>query len=142
MKEMQTSIEKASLVAIKGTSGSVGEDPEYNTGNILDGGDLIDDMPLFRVKIESLTITAVEPLFTVFDSEIRKKLAELSNVDNTADANKTVNIAKKLSNEKAIEVTKDRYISMKMVFRWRELIHWGMLVRSHWEKLILEILVW
>lgn len=68
----------------------------------MDGGDLIDDMPLFRVKIESLTITAVEPMFTVFDSDIRKKLAELSNVDNTADADKTVNIAKKLSNEKAI----------------------------------------
>ena len=68
-RNADTSIEKASLVAIKGTSGSVGEDPEYNTGNILDGGDLIDDMPLFRVKIESLTITAVEPLFTVLENE-------------------------------------------------------------------------
>ena len=33
-RNADTSIEKASLVAIKGTSGSVGEDPEYNTGNI------------------------------------------------------------------------------------------------------------
>lgn len=68
-RNADTSVEKASLVVIKGTSGSVGKDPEYNPGNILDGGDLIDDMPLFRVKIESLTITAVEQLFTVLENE-------------------------------------------------------------------------
>ena len=60
-RDAGTSIEKASLVVIKGTAGAT--DPSYISGNILDGGDLIDDMPLFRVKIESLTITAVEKLF-------------------------------------------------------------------------------
>ena len=62
-RNADTSIEKASLVVIKGTSGETATDPSYISGNILDGGDLIDDMPLFRVKIESLTITAVEKLF-------------------------------------------------------------------------------
>ena len=62
-KNADTSIEKASLVVIKGTAGATATDPSYISGNILDGGDLIDDMPLFRVKIESLTITAVEKLF-------------------------------------------------------------------------------
>ena len=62
-RNADTSIEKASLVVIKGTAGATATDPSYTSGNILDGGDLIDDMPLFRVKIESLTITAVEKLF-------------------------------------------------------------------------------
>ena len=62
-RNADTSIEKASLVVIKGTSGETATDPSYISGNILDGGDLIDDMPLFRVKIESLTIMAVEKLF-------------------------------------------------------------------------------
>ena len=62
-KNADTSIEKASLVVIKGTAGATATDPSYISGNILDGGDLIDDMPLFRVKIESLTITTVEQLF-------------------------------------------------------------------------------
>ena len=62
-RNADTSIEKASLVVIKGEAGATATDPSYISGNILDGGDLIDDMPLFRVKIESLTITAVEKLF-------------------------------------------------------------------------------
>ena len=88
-----TSIEKASLAVIKGTAGATATDPSYNSGNILDGGDLIDDMPLYRVKIESLSIIAVEPLFVIFDSSHRKALAGLSNVDNTSDLNKPVSIA-------------------------------------------------
>ena len=67
-RNWDTSIENASLVVIKGTAGS-SEDPSYTSGNILDGGELIDDMPLFRVKIESLSITAVEPLFEVIENE-------------------------------------------------------------------------
>lgn len=62
-------IESAKLVVIKGTAGETATDPSYNIGNILDGGDLIDDMPLFRVKIDSLTISAVEPLFEVWNNE-------------------------------------------------------------------------
>lgn len=65
-----TSIENAALVVIKGEeSEGTPNDPKYSQGNILDGGGLVDDMPLFRVKIESLTITSVEPLFEVFRNE-------------------------------------------------------------------------
>lgn len=92
-RNADTSIEKASLAVIKGTAGKTATDPSYNSGNILDGGDLIDDMPLYRVKIESLSIIAVEPLFVVFDYSHRKALAGLSNVDNTSDLNKPVSIA-------------------------------------------------
>ena len=68
-RNSDTSIENASLVVIKGTDGATATDPSYTSGNILDGGELIDDMPLFRVRIESLTITAVEPLFEVIENE-------------------------------------------------------------------------
>lgn len=65
-KEADTGTESGKLVVIKGTSGATATDPEYISGNILDGGDLIDDMPLYRVRIESLSIVAVEPLFTLY----------------------------------------------------------------------------
>lgn len=89
-RNLDTSMENASLVVIKGRAGITATDPPYTSGNILDGGDLIDDMPLFRVKIESLTITKVEPLFVVFTEDKRKNLLGLSNVDNTSDLNKPI----------------------------------------------------
>lgn len=74
-----TSIEKASLVVIKGEP--VTNDgqtqpvqPQPTSGNILDGGDLIVDIPLYYVTIESLSITKVEPLFVVFD--LQKKFLD------------------------------------------------------------------
>lgn len=69
-KQNDTAIESASLVVIKGTSGEEPSDPEYEQGNILDGGDLIDDMPLFRVRIESLSIVGVDVLFTLFKNQL------------------------------------------------------------------------
>lgn len=69
-KQNDTAIESARLVVIKGTSGEEPSDPEYEQGNILDGGDLIDDMPMFRVRIESLSIVGVDVLFTLFKNQL------------------------------------------------------------------------
>lgn len=78
-RNADTSIEKASLVVIKGEP--VTNDgqtqpvqPQPTFGNILDGGDLIVDIPLYYVTIESLSITKVEPLFVVFD--LQKKFLD------------------------------------------------------------------
>lgn len=78
-RNADTSIEKASLVVIKGEP--VTNDgqtqpvqPQPTSGNILDGGDLIVDIPLYYVTIESLSIAKVEPLFVVFD--LQKKFLD------------------------------------------------------------------
>ncbi len=69
-RNVDTSMEDADLVVIKGASGAVANDPEIVSGNILDGGDLIDDMPLFRVRIESLTIAGIDVLYDEFPRNI------------------------------------------------------------------------
>jgi len=62
--DTQTGFEDISLVAIRGTSGSSYVDPSYTTGNINEGATQ-DDFPLYRVKLNGLTIAAVERLFTL-----------------------------------------------------------------------------
>lgn len=91
-KNADSAKESASLVVIKGTAVSQGEPPvpEYTKGNILDGGDLIDDMPLYKVRIESLSITDISiipytaplDIYTIYDvtksltDELAKKIAQ------------------------------------------------------------------
>ena len=62
-KNPETGVEKAEVVVIKGTSAETAVDPEYITGDIL-AGDTTDDFPLYRVCLDGLNITAVEPLFS------------------------------------------------------------------------------
>ena len=66
-KNADAGIETASTIVIKGVSGETAVDPEYTTGNIFNG-DNVDDFPLYRVKLEGLNITAVEPLFNTIVS--------------------------------------------------------------------------
>lgn len=106
-RNADTSIEKASLVVIKGESVDNDEQtppvyPQPTSGNILDGGDLIVDMPLYYVTIESLTIGSVQQLFTVLDNAERRKIMGLENVDNTEDSAKEVKSATRLANTQAI----------------------------------------
>lgn len=63
-KNSDTGIESISMVVIKGTAStsSTPPDPSYTSGDILNGA-LTDDFPLYRVKLNGLSITAVEPLF-------------------------------------------------------------------------------
>ena len=66
-KDANTDLESAELVVIKGTAGSTAVDPEYIEGNIIDGGDLVDDMPLYRVEIRGTTLDDVVTLFDLWD---------------------------------------------------------------------------
>lgn len=70
-KNSSTGIEEANLVVIKGaavTSGAV--DPEYTSGNIITDHVLQNDMPLYRVPLDGLTVGNLVPLFTVLDTAI------------------------------------------------------------------------
>lgn len=61
-KEVSTSVEAINLVVIKGTAASgTASDPAYNNGDINDGETR--DFPLYRVRLNGISIEAVEPLF-------------------------------------------------------------------------------
>lgn len=74
-KDPSTSIETASVVIIKGTETSgTPVQPTCITGDIFAGA-LQDDVPLYRVALDGLTITGVTKLFTEISS-----LADISSV--------------------------------------------------------------
>lgn len=63
-KEAGTGIEDVNLVVIKGTAvASSPADPAYTVGNLLDGGDSLNDMPLYRVVLDGINIQQLVPLF-------------------------------------------------------------------------------
>lgn len=66
-KNLTTGIETGSVKVIKGTSGDTYSDPAYTSGDIINGANE-DDFLLYRVKINGLSIEAIEPLFTVTES--------------------------------------------------------------------------
>ena len=76
-KNEETLLEKASLTVVKGVNSSEPVDPDITEGNILDGGDLVDDMPLYRVVIEGVNLVSVEPLFELFDGDVGSIFEEL-----------------------------------------------------------------
>lgn len=81
-KQEDTGLESARLVVLRGISSENPVDPEYISGNILDGGDLIDDTPLYRVNIQSLSIASLSQLFVV-ERDIRTQLKnEKTRIDN------------------------------------------------------------
>lgn len=63
-KDSNTGVESANVVVIKGTASTSSSpaDPTYTSGDILNGA-LTDDFPLYRVRLNGLSITAVEPMF-------------------------------------------------------------------------------
>lgn len=61
-KNTSTGVESISLVALKGTeSDTAATDPAYTEGSILSGDNVV-DVPLYRVKLTGLNITAVEKI--------------------------------------------------------------------------------
>lgn len=64
-RNQDTGVEDIDIVAITGTAvAGIAADPYYNDTAIFDGA-FAHDMPLYRVHINSLSISKVEPLFNV-----------------------------------------------------------------------------
>ena len=55
--DIETGVESVEFVVIKGTPSANPTDPTYNTGNIFNG-DLIVDFPLYRIRLDGLTVSA------------------------------------------------------------------------------------
>lgn len=72
-------IDKMHCTVKRGVAGTTAVDPELTQDDIYNNGK-IREMPLYRVKIEGLSIVAVEPLFNVLMnmSKINKSLSDLS----------------------------------------------------------------
>lgn len=68
-----TAVEEVNLMVIKGeVVESDPADPAYTTGDILVAGDMLHDMPLYRVVIDGLNLVELVPLFTLHDVEKAK----------------------------------------------------------------------
>lgn len=65
--DSDTGVESITLVVIEGIAGSTAADPALTTGDIR-GGDTLHEMPLYRVKLNGLTVEAVEQIAPVLPS--------------------------------------------------------------------------
>lgn len=73
-KDAGTGVETADLKVIHGVAAEgTASDPAYTSGDILAGA-TFNQMPMYRVKVEGVVLTAVEPMFSVIPTY--KKLAE------------------------------------------------------------------
>lgn len=72
-------IDTMTCEVIQGTAGETAVDPELTQDDIYAGGK-VREYPLYRVKIEGLSITAVERMFEIIPSnkDLSNKLAEIS----------------------------------------------------------------
>ena len=61
-KDLSTQVESHVIRVLKGIPGAEASDPEITTGSIPDGA-ILHQMPLYRVKIEGLSVAAIEQLF-------------------------------------------------------------------------------
>lgn len=75
----------------KGTAGSTATDPEIVQEDLYKAGK-VRELPLYRVKIEGLSITAVEQLFTLrkTNEELEKELASLNSKIKNFNTDKTL----------------------------------------------------
>lgn len=86
-KNEETKIEEVTLKVIQGTpNASTAAVPTYKTGDI-QSGDLVADMPLYKVTLDGLNVTSVDKMFTVIPTlpELSSKLANTNT--NLAKAN-------------------------------------------------------
>ena len=90
-KDESSEIESTEYAVIKGTpNAGTAVDPEVTTGDIRSGATL-HEMPLYRVKITGLNITAVEPMFNILKNmaSLQKELAELNSKSGEVAQNNT-----------------------------------------------------
>lgn len=106
-KNKDTDIENVEVLVLKGTSGETATDPDYLTGDILNG-DMEDDFLLYRVKLDGIEVESVEPLFNVITpaSEMQERLTEirttLENKQNTITGAATTVAANNLTASRAL----------------------------------------
>ncbi|MDV9963410.1 hypothetical protein RHL97_19180 [Clostridioides difficile] len=93
------------LVVIKGAAGTTATDPTIVSGNLYNG-DNQRDFPLWRVRIEGLSITKVEQLFTVSNSSkyLTEKTDTMQNSLNQLNSNIT-NISNNIAGFKSKKFT-------------------------------------
>lgn len=88
-KNNSTGVENVSFVVIKGTeAASSPTDPEYNTGNITDGNDLINDFLLYRVSLNGIDLTLSAPLFNVrqgINAEVSGIKTSIGNIESNIE---------------------------------------------------------
>lgn len=110
-KNEETKIEEVTLKVIQGTpNASTAAVPTYKTGDI-QSGDLVADMPLYKVTLDGLNVTSVDKMFTVIPTlpELSSKLTKANN-DITAAINNII---------KNVEITKTNLkVAANSDFRW------------------------
>ena len=94
----------------KGTAGSTATDPEIVQEDLYKAGK-VRELPLYRVKIEGLSITAVEQLFTLrkTNEELEKELASL-NSNNIVDSGHNANGYWRKYGDGTLEMWNNTYI--------------------------------
>ena len=95
-KNEETKIEEVTLKVIQGTpNASTAAVPTYKTGDI-QSGDLVADMPLYKITLNGLNVTSVDKMFTVIPTlpELNSKLAK-SNDSIAAINNKLISIVER-----------------------------------------------
>ena len=85
-KNEETKIEEVTLKVIQGTpNASTAAVPTYKTGDI-QSGDLVADMPLYKVTLDGLNVTSVDKMFTVIPT-LPELSSKLKNTETTMSNN-------------------------------------------------------
>ena len=95
-KNEETKIEEVMLKVIQGTpNASTAAVPTYKTGDI-QSGDLVADMPLYKVTLDGLNVTSVDKMFTVIPTlpELSSNLTKLNDSIATIN-NKLISIVER-----------------------------------------------
>lgn len=95
-KNEETKIEEVTLKVIQGTpNASTAAVPTYKTGDI-QSGDLVADMPLYKVTLDGLNVTSVDKMFTVIPTlpELSSNLTKLNDSIATIN-NKLISIVER-----------------------------------------------
>lgn len=90
-KNEETKIEEVTLKVIQGTpNASTAAVPTYKTGDI-QSGDLVADMPLYKVTLDGLNVTSVDKMFMVIPTlpELNSNLVNINSKITTTNANLT-----------------------------------------------------
>lgn len=84
-KNGDTGIEDANLMVIKGAfSDGTPADPAYTSGDLINENAAENDMPLYRVQLDGLNISAIVPLFEKMDGSVLEKLKEFESHSHNA----------------------------------------------------------